>query len=1119
MFVGRGSELEELRSGLDDALSGRGRLFLLGGEPGIGKSRLADELGNEAGRRGAKVLWGRCWEAGGAPAYWPWVQALRSYLRDSDPQALEGQLGEGASDLVHLFPELRRILVGLPEAPGSADPEAARFRLFDSICTFLKNASKSQPLVFVLDDLHAADTPSLLLLEFLAGELTEAHILVVGAYRDVDLGPDHPLGTSLVDLGRHRVTRHIRLTGLNEADVATFLQIATARVPRTKVVTAVYEETEGNPLFVGEVIRLLASEGRLERAGEADAFVLSIPQGVREVIGARLGHLSPECHRALSLASVLGREFEIDVLGSMSELPREALLRLLGEASTARVVTDSPGSLRRQRFAHALIRDTLYEELGAPERIGLHRRAGEALEAIHADDPEPHLAELALHFFEAAKDGDADEAVEYARRAGDRAASLLAYEEAVRLYGMALEGLRVLGPVDGARCDVLLALGDVQARAGDQSAARETFLEAADLATELDLPEHLARAAIGYGGRFVWARAASDERLIPLLEAALAASDEGDSVLRARLLARLSGALRDRPPEGSAAAVSERAVAMARRIDDRATLAYALEARWATVWFPDNPEERLAIAAEILEVAQEVGDAERIAQGYDFRICSLLEMGRIGAVDEEIGAMARLVERLRQPAQLWILTHTRAMRALLSGNFEDAEELIEEAFRFGERAQRWDALISYRLQMFQLRMEQGRLDEVEGPIRNSVAEYRTRPMLRCVLAHLYAEIGREAEARTAFEALANDGFSVLPRNNDWLIGLSHLPEVIDFLRDRERAATLYDLLLPYEGRVCTHSAEVSLGSVARSLGVLASTMARWDEAVRHFERALEVNAELGAIPWIAHTQHGYGRMLMARDHPGDRERAVELLTDASTTCRKLGMVALGERISALLEGTIGAIDGSGQATPPSRAASIRPSVFRREGEYWSIAYEGDVLRLKDSKGLRYLARLLKDPGVEVHVMELASSVEASGGSPYPRERSRMPDDVHIAGDDAGSILDPQAKAAYRSRLSELEEELAEAETWEDVERAARVKQERDFLVRELAGAVGLGGRDRKAASVSEQTRVNVTKAIRSALSRIRRDGPALGLHLDRTVRTGTFCSYVPDPRSPVPWQL
>ncbi|MGA9161531.1 MAG: hypothetical protein WB297_11815, partial [Actinomycetota bacterium] len=804
-----------------------------------------------------------------------------------------------------------------------------------------------------------------------------------------------------------------------------------------------------------------------------------------------------------------------------SELPRDALLDLLGEASAARVVTGSPGSLRQQRFAHALIRDTLYEGLGAPTRVRLHRRAGEVLETLHAEDLDPHLAELALHFFEAAKDGDADKAVEYARRAGDRAVSLLAYEEAVRLYGMAEEALELRGGAAGVRCDLLLAKGDAQARAGDQSAARETFLKAADLASELAFPEHLARAAIGYGGRFVWARAYLDEHLIPLLEAALAASGEEDSVVRARLLARLAGALRDRTPEGLAATVSEGAVEMARRIGDPATLAYALEARWATLWLPDNPEERLAIATEILRVAHEVGDAERIAQGYDFLICSLLELGQIGAVDEQTEAMARLVEHLRQPAQLWILTHTRAMRALMIGNFDEAEGLIEDAFRFGERAQRYDALITYRLQLFQLRVEQGRLAQMERPILAAIAEYPTRPMFRFLLAHLYAEIGREAEARTTLDALAADRFSQLLRNNDWLMALSHLPEVVGALEDRERAATLYDLLLPHEGRVCTHSAEICLGSVARCLGVLASTMARWDRAERHFADALRVNAEMGALPWVAHTQHGYAHMLVARDQPGDRERADALLTEASGTCRRLGMVALGEKVLALLERAGGEIGraAEGGSTPSVPAASMRPSVFRREGEYWSISFEGDTLRLKDSKGLRYLGRLLADPGREFHVMDLAGGMDAPAGAGPPAREPTRHDDLHVASADAGSVLDPRAKAAYRSRLRELEEELVQAEAWEDAERAARIGQERDFLVRELAAAVGLGGRDRKTASVSEQARVNVTKAIRSALSRIRRDGPALGLHLDRTVRTGTFCSYEPDPRSPVPWQL
>jgi len=1110
---------------LEDALSGRGRLFLIGGEPGIGKTRLADELATNARQRGAKVLWGRCWEAGGAPAYWPWVQSLRSYSRDCEPETLVTQLGGGAQDLAQLLPELRETTNQLPPASAPVDPEGARFRLFDSISTFLKNASQANPLVFVLDDLHAADAPSLLLLRFLADELAETHILVVGSYRDDELGLDQPLGSALVELGRQPATRHLRLTGLSEADVAAFIEMTTARTPPEKVVAAVHQETEGNPLFVGEVIRLLASEGRLDRAEVAVSFSFSIPTGVREVIGRRLDRLSKGCERVLTRASVIGRDFEIGVLESMSELPRDELLEALGEATAARVVTETPGSISQQRFAHALIRDTLYEGIAAPERIRLHRRIGEVLEGFYEQNPEPHLAELAHHFFEAAKDGDVDKAVDYGRRAGDRAVSLLAYEEAVRLYRLALEAHEVQSPAaDAARCELLLAMGDAQARAGEQASAKETFLRAADVAGELGLPEHLARAAIGYGGRFVWARAGDDERLVPLLQDGLAALGDEDGHLRVRLLARLACALRDRRPNEMVARISEQAVGIARRIGDPATLAYALDGQYAAVWWPENAEERFAIATELLEVAREAGDVERMAEGLDFRVCALMEMGDVAAADAELEAEERLVDELRQPAQRWILVHSRAMRALFDGRFEEAEELIPEALSLGERAQRWDALLCFFLQMFLLRKEQGRLQEAEALIKRSVAEYPSRPVFRCVLAHLYAELRREAVARSTFEALAVDDFGRLPRNSEWLLGLSLLPEVVGFLGDVPRAATLYEILLPPERRVPMAGAEISTGSVSRALGVLASTLSRWDEAVRHFEDALDLNTRMGALPWVAHTQHEYARMLMARDQPGDHERAMRLLMEAFVTSRELGMVALGERVSALLEAS-GPVIGSpaeADATAQPSAVSIQPGIFRREGEYWSIAYERDSFRLKDSKGLRYIARLLTDPGREFHVMDLARAGEGSGGdTPRSRERGPRPveEGLHVTSEDAGSILDPQAKAAYRSRLAELEEELAEAEAWGDAERGARAKEEQDFLARELAGAMGLARRDRKAASASEQARINVTKAIRSALSRIRKNGPALGLHLDRTIRTGTFCSYVPDPRFPIPWQL
>lgn len=1115
--MGRERELAELEAGLGDALAGRGRLFLIGGEPGIGKSRLADELASRARDRGARLLWGRCWEAGGAPAYWPWVQAIRSYVRDQDPQALLFQLGTGAADIAQMIPELHDLFPEL-RAPASSDPEGARFRLFDSTTTFLRAAARAQPLVLVLDDLHAADAPSLFLLQFVAGDLADAHILIVGAYRDE--GPDHPhqLASTLAELGRQQITRHIQLVGLDESEVARFIEWTVAGPAPESLVAAVHTQTEGNPLFVGEVIRLLAAEGQLEVTGVPMPLRITIPPRVREVIGPRLGLLSEQCHRVLTLASVLGPEFRLDALTRVSGLSADALLEVIDEAVAARVVIEVPGTIGRMRFSHALVRDALYDSPAPRRRVQLHREIGEMLEDLYADDPEPHMAELAHHFCEAVPGGDVDKAVDYARRAGERAAALFAYEEGVRLFRLAIEVLETKGPAGGeAHCRLLLALGDSQAREGNLAGAKETFLRAASLARNRNMPERLAAAALGYGGRFVWGRGGGDRHLVPLLQEALISLPEGDTLVRARLMARLAGALRDHRSPDQQDRLSREAVEMARRMGDPATLSYALDGRFAATSWPDNAEERLAIATEILQLAREADDGERIAQGLDWRVIALMELGDIPAADAELEAMSDLVEELRQPAQRWVLLHSRAMRALFDGRFDEAARLIPEALNTGQAAQRWDAVFTFRIQTYLLRREEGRLEEMERIIKRSVVEYPTRFVFRSLLAHLYCELERPLECREAFEKLAVNDFADLRRDNDWLFEMSLLPEVADFLDDVGRAGILCDLLSPYTGRHAPTGGEVSTGSVSRCLGILGSMLRRWDEAALHFEEALESNTAMGARPWVAHTQYDYARMLIGRDGVGDRERAAELLVGAAETCGQLGMLALGRKVATLLEEEGVSTAVRARVTTPSPEPTHGAHVFRREGEFWSIRFGRDAFRLKDSKGLRYLAQLLGSPSREFLALEL---VTAGLGSGTRRDavwvdRDRRESGLRLSSGETGEILDPQAKAAYRRRLEELQDELEEA----DSERAARARDEMDFLAHELAGAVGLAGRDRRAPSEVERARVNVTKAIKAALARIGEHSPALARHLASTIRTGTFCSYVPDPRLPATWKL
>jgi class 3 adenylate cyclase len=1105
-LVGREDELAQLVDALERSFAGLGRLILLSGEPGIGKSRLADELAVEAVTRGARVTWGRCWEAGGAPAYWPWVQALRSLIRDLPPARLRSALGPGGAELSRMLPdEVGTVFTEL--RPPAVDPDTDRFRLFQAVTSFLKRSAGDRPIVLILDDLHAADPSSLLLLRFVADELPDAHVLIVACYRDTELTPSHPLAATVSELARRPLTVRLPLAGLTEADVRRFIAVISQKEPPAELAAAVYDGTAGNPLFVREVAQLLVSEGLLERATDAVAWQLSVPQGIREVITRRLAGLSDETSRLLSLASALGRDFDLQALGQLSGAPRDALLRLLDGAAAARIVGEVPGSLGRFRFSHVLVRDTLYDDLPTSARVRLHRQIGEALEERYGHDLDPHLAELAHHFAHAAPAGEVDKAVAYARQAAGRALQQLAYEEAARLFELALQAAGLEPAPDAqVQCELLLGLGDAQARAGEGELARQTFLHAATVAHGLGSGELLARAALGYGGRFVWARAGTDEHLIPLLEDALARLGDAENPMRVRVMSRLAGALRDEHERDTRDALSREAVEIARRLGDAEALAYALEGRCFAIFWPESATERLEIATELARIAEQTGDKERLLEARHIgRVGIPLELGDLATVRAERDHVMRLAEELRQPAQRWLVVATSATIAAFEGRFDEAEMLMEEAFRLGKRAQQIDAVLSHRIQLFTLHLHRGGLEDVEALLRRSIGEYPARPMLRCMHAFLLADIGRGEEARPLFEELTANRCSALPVNNEWLFSLGFLVDVAKALGDAERAETLYELLAPYAERNASTPDYIATGSVSRPLAVAAAVMQRWSKAEHHFEDALRANSEMGARPWVARTKLDWDEALLMRDGPGDRERAADLAGEAERLAHDLAMPVIAARAGGFAEG------GAPMAAP----IQLRPSLFRREGEYWAIAYEGDAFRLKDSKGLRYLARLLAEQGRELHALDLVAGEHA------PERPRRRLDPALVASTpaDAGEILDARAKAEYRHRLAELEEEAEEARAFGDAERAARALEERDFVVRELASALGLGGRDRRAASPSERARVSVTRAIRAALARIREHSTTLGEHLDRTVHTGTFCSYTPDPRAPVDWRL
>jgi DNA-binding CsgD family transcriptional regulator len=903
VFVGRQAEMGVLQAALEDALAGRGRLVMLVGEPGIGKTRTAREFLIHAGRRGALGVWGRCHESPGAPPYWPWVQIIRAYVREHDRTRVRDTMGAGAPDIAAIAPEVQERLSDLSLPPRFEDPEQARFRLFDAVTTFLQRAAHDQPLVLVLDDLHWADKSSLLLLEFLAQELGSARLLVIGTYRAMEVSRQHPLYETLAELTRERPFQRVMLGGLGREDVGRFLEATAGIIPPLALVEAVHAQTEGNPLFLTEVIRLLAQEGELapERVQQRQREALRIPEGIRQVIGRRLNRLSPPCNRALTVASVFGREFALEELRLLlPDAGEDRLLELLEEAVAARVIEELPQAVGHYQFTHALIRATLYDELTGTRRARLHRSIGEVIEELYRANLEPNLAQLAHHFFEADGRDAADKAIAYAARAGGRALSLLAYEEAVHHYGRALQALeRKAMPDEVQRCKLLVALGEAQRKAGDVPQAMATFQRAADLARSLGLPQDLAQAALGFE-ETTWRPGLPGGAAALLLEEAFRALGEGDSLLKARVLGSRARALAFTGATDAAEAVEAQAVAMARRIGDPTTLAAALKARFYTRWRPEQIRLRLGAATELIGLAEAADEPEAALNGHGWRLFDLMELGDVEGADRELAVQTHLAEELRQPFYQYISVTFRAMRAVFAGRFAEGQQLAQEALAIGQRLRGQDALGLFGVQMFTLRREQGRLQEVAPLVKSFVQRYPKTSTWRPGLAVIYSELELEQEARAEFELLAAHDFADIPRDARWVMCMAYLAEVCAFLGDARRAATLYCFLTPHDGyNLLVGPTAACFGAAARYLGLLAATMRRWEEAQRHFEDALAMNARMGAKPWLAHTHYAYAAMLLARGHAGDYERAMSLLDEALSLGRDLGMRALEARVVGL----------------------------------------------------------------------------------------------------------------------------------------------------------------------------------------------------------------------------
>ena len=1029
------------------------------------------------------MLRGRCWDLGDAPAYWPWRQALGAHLDEVGPDTVAPLVADLDPAVVRLMPRLRpTVRVPDPHDDGSV---AAQLRLFEAIAVLLRRLGAGRPMLLVLDDLESADAPSLLLLRFLARAGRLGNLLLLGVYRTpVPVGA--PSAAVLDELANDPGVELLELGGLCAAEIGLLMKAMTGRPVQAPVTEAVHVRTGGNPLFASEFIRLLAAS---PAGATAQLSWSPLPSGVRGVIERRLASLPAPCRGLLQTCAVNGREVDLMVVARATRLSADELLEALAPALAASVLVPVPGRPMRLAFSHPLIRDSLYESLAPVVRAEQHRGMGDALRDLQASGSDEQLDTIASHYVAALAVGSAPPAIEYCQRAARRAIGVGAPDEAVRLLELALEAARTLED-DGRRwCALSLELAEALDRAGRVPDARATLIGVAERAERVGLPREVALAAVGLGGRFIWTRAGQDPRELPLLERALAGLDETDLALRARLMARLSALQRDRAKIPENMARCRRAVELARRSGEPKALIECLIALYFLALTSGTNDECRAAADDAEAAAREHGDPDLQTQAHLGRVFVMLDAGDSAGAEAELGVCTRLNERLGQPVQRWITAACRAELALFRGDLAQAEELAAEVERAGRALQRPEAPYMGLVTRFLIRRDQGRLAEMEREVAEAASTMTPFALVRVLPAHLAAELGREQEARLLLDRHASTGFADLQDSVGFRLSLALLIELCHRLEHAPAAAVLEPLLAAETRRFLAAPPVASAGSATRYRGLLAATLGRPEEAERLLAEAARENHAAGATVWALRCELERARVLLGG--PGNPAEGRRLLEAVATGAQERGLGGLLADVAR----TRARLGAPASAPPPAVAEPQRK--FRRDGDLWTIEFAGTAFRLRDGKGLRYLAHLLAQDGREIPVLELLALTD---GAP-----SEAP-------------LDAGARAAFQQRLGALEQEIEEAEEWNDLERAAHARDERADLVERLAAAVG-GGRDCRPSEQAERARQSVTKAIKSAIRRIGEEHRELGRHFSATVHTGLLCRYEPDPLRPTRWRV
>ncbi len=1013
-IIGRAFELAELVAGLDASRRGGGHFFLLTGEPGVGKTRLAEAVAETAVAAGNRVRWGRC-RSGGAAPYRPWAEVLRAEVADDSVP-----VGPSAAHLLPLIPEVAERLSGDGVRRPSEQP-GARVALFHAVTDLLAAGADAGGRLVVIEDLDEADEASLRLLHFVVDRLSASPLLLIGTYRAGEGRRD----LSLVA----RQARRIVLTGLDEGGVEELLKRTAPGIVAGDVARRVLHATDGNPFLVQEVVRILG----------AGSTVVPVPGEARHLIRARMASIPVDLREVLLGAAVLGPEFDLDTLASLLELSEETVALLLGAAADLHVVRAVGAG--RWSFGHGLLRDALYEELRPSALASLHRRAGRAIKTRPPAERTAQAFELAHHFYAAARDGDGEAAVESCGAAGDFAMTAYAFEEAATLYGRALEALGLATPVDeGRRHALLVAMARSKERGGDLAQACEAWRRALMSARAVGAAELLAETALGYTA--VVSSTGGDARSV--LEESRAVLPSADGSVLARLLVRLGAEVARRHRE-LGHHLGDEALEMARRLGDPET-SWAVLSEWlaGASEVPKWGRRRVDVAREALALAEQVGDPERIVSAHQRLALELFRAGDVGAATGHLTLATAGADALGQPLLQWESQSRDTALALLEGRLADAERLAHEARSVGDGIELAPVEARFQEQLRRVHMDQGRFaDVLDGPGGQAVGHPGCH---RADLALSNLWLGRRDDAGRMLADLV--------ASSDRLCCLAGAAELCWLLDDPTTAAPLYEALLPHAGlHVVAAEGGCSLGAGARYVAQLAATLGRFDEADERFDDAHRMHERLGAPAWLARSRADHARMLVRRGGPGDGDRARSLTDAAAEAFEALGMGPHAQRTRSIV--TAG---GSAEAGPAGGGAVHRARLLQ-EGDYWAFEYGGAVVRLRDGKGVRYLVALLCQPGRELHAVDLAGGGSAGGEatalSPeakkaYRRRMQELRDDL----DEATANNDPERAARAQHDMDRLLAELsaavgqgAEGRSVADAERA------RQSVTRAVKGTV------------------------------------------------------------------